>query len=101
MIRRGKSAAMNWQLYRESAPEDTLFHLDELSSPYVIIEKSMKDLTPEEITMCARQCWEYSAHTHLRRVRVMYTPISNTRLGKEKGSFFILNLSDVHYVSRP
>jgi predicted ribosome quality control (RQC) complex YloA/Tae2 family protein len=97
MILTGKSAKDNWEILRSSDPDDTIFHLDDLSSPYVIIDQPMETLTKDQILECAQYCWSHSRHTHLKTVRVLFTPTDNTRMGKTVGEFVIVNPSKVNY----
>lgn len=86
----GKSAEDNWNIYRNSELTDVIFHLDKFSSPYVIINVPINELTKEQIQMAASMCKSNSKYKNLKNLGVMYTSISNTKLGDTVGSFIIL-----------
>ena len=85
----GKNAADNWKIYKESSQADTVFHLDKFSSPYVIVNLPIAELTPEHINTAAELCKSKSKYKNMSNIGVMYTPISNTILGDALGSFII------------
>ena len=85
----GTSASENWLLYRKSRQCDTIFHLVKYPSAYVIAPIPMEDLTKEQILEAATLCKSKSKYKNLPNLAVMYTPISNTILGMELGSFVV------------
>lgn len=85
----GKNADHNWNLYKESGQTDTIFHLDKFSSPYVIVNVSLGDLTKEQIYAAALLCKSKSKYKTMNNVGILYTSISNTSLGPKTGSFII------------
>lgn len=87
MIKIGKNKEDNWKIFDESSETDTLFHLDNFPSCYVIINKSINDLSMEEITKCANICRDKSKY-HFT-LKVFYTSISNLQKGDEIGSIII------------
>ena len=85
----GKNAENNWNIYRASERSDTIFHLDKFSSPYVIVNVPITELTTEQIYMAAYLCKLKSKYKSYNNIGVLYTSISNTSLGNEIGSFNI------------
>jgi hypothetical protein len=87
----GKNALDNWKIYKEASQRDTVFHLDGLTSPYVIVNRTMDELTTQIINTAADLCKSKSKHKHLHNLKVLYTSISNTRLGDAIGSFVVIS----------
>jgi hypothetical protein len=85
----GKNAINNWEIYKASNQTDTIFHLDKFSSPYVIINIPITDLTKELIYIASILCKSKSKYKTLPNIGVLYTSISNTILGIKEGSFII------------
>jgi hypothetical protein len=85
----GKNAESNWSIYKVSSPNDTIFHVDKLSSPYVIVNIPMDKLTKEQIYAAAILCKSKSKHKSCHNLEILYTPISNTYLGDKVGLFII------------
>ena len=85
----GKNAETNWQIYKASSQTDCIFHLDKLSSPYVIVNIPADMLTTEQIYIIGSICKSKSKHKNVPNISVMYTPISNTMLGNNVGEFII------------
>lgn len=87
----GKNAGDNWLIYKNSSQMDTVFHLDKYSSPYVIVNQSIDQLTKNQILTAAVLCKSKSKYKNLKNISVLYTPIANTKLGNKEGSFIIKN----------
>lgn len=87
----GTSASTNWDMYRHCMQTDTIFHLNKFSSPYVIVNLPINQLSNEQILAAAIICKRKSKYKNVPNVGVIYTPISNTVLGNEIGSFVIRN----------
>lgn len=85
----GKNAENNWNIYQASNRSDTIFHLDKFSSPYVIANVPITELTSEQIYTAAYLCKLKSKYKSYNNIGILYTPISNTNLGNEIGSFNI------------
>lgn len=85
----GKNATDNWKIYKESSHFDTVFHLDKFSSPYVIVNVPINELTMEQIMTAATLCKSKTKYKNVPNIGVMYTPIANTVLGLKLGSFII------------
>ena|ERR1700747_714764 len=88
IIKRGKNAKNNWEIYDEAEQFHTIFHIDNLTSPYVIINLPMNELTNQQIAECGNLCKEHSKHKHIK-VTMLYTEISNTYKGNVLGQFII------------
>ena len=85
----GKNKEDNWKIYKESNQNYTIFHLDKFSSPYVIVNIPINDLTAAQINNAAQLCKSNSKYKNLPNLGVMYTSISNTKLGTNIGSFVV------------
>ena len=85
----GKNAEDNWKIYRESSQTNSIFHLDKFSSPYVIVNVPVEDLTNQQIYTAADLCKSHSKYKNVPNMGVMYTSISNTHLGKKPGAFIV------------
>jgi len=84
----GKNAQNNWDIYRAASQTDTIFHLDNQPSPYVIVSKPVDELTKTEIITAAQLCKAKSKFANTS-ITVMYMSISNTYLGEKVGLFYI------------
>ena len=87
----GKNSVNNWEIYRESNKNDTIFHLDKFPSPYVIVNIPILELSIAQINYAAQLCKLKSKYKNLPNLGIMYTPISNTKLGTEIGSFVVIS----------
>ncbi len=85
----GKNADSNWSIHKASEPSDTIFHVNKLSSPYVIVNVPIDKLTKEQISAAAILCKSKSKHKSCPALEILYTPISNTYLGDVPGLFII------------
>jgi predicted ribosome quality control (RQC) complex YloA/Tae2 family protein len=89
----GKNAEDNWNIYRKSSQTDVLFHLDKFSSPYVIVNVSIDEITKELIMKAAQLCKGKSKYNNVPNIGVFYTSISNTKLGDKVGSLTLKSKS--------
>ena len=88
----GKNAKENWKLLDSAEPDDIWFHLDNSSSPYVILEVKNLDSIPSSIISdCAKLCKERSKSKDLKNVSVIYTTVSNLKKGDSLGSVYLSN----------
>lgn len=88
----GKNAKENWKLLDSSEADDIWFHLDNSSSPYVILEVKNLDAIPYSIiTECAKLCKNRSRSKDLKNVSVIYTTVSNLKKGDALGSVYLTN----------
>jgi predicted ribosome quality control (RQC) complex YloA/Tae2 family protein len=94
----GRNAKNNWDIYKKSDELDTIFHLDNNPSPYVIINKPITELTKNEIIHASELCKSKSKFKDHDKVTVLYTSISNTFLGKVIGSFCIKSISEKYTI---
>ena len=86
----GKSAKENWELFDEAEPTDIWFHLDDCSSPYIILElPENTQLTKDTIIKCAKLCKSHSKEKNSTRSSVIYCPIKNLKKGKTMGTVFL------------
>lgn len=86
----GKSAKENWELFEQAEPNDLWFHLDQSSSPYVILEVvDGIQINPDIIIKCAKLCKSNSKEKNSTRSSVIYCPIKNLKKGKTQGTVLL------------
>lgn len=86
----GQSAKENWKIYDDCEPDDIWFHLDDFSSPYVIIKNyNYNELSNTTYKKVACICKSNSKMKNINKVSVIYTPIGNLLKGKAVGSVII------------
>ena len=86
----GKSAKDNWQLLDKAEPHDIWFHLDNTSSPYVILEVKNFDTIPTSVIReCANLCKGNSKNKKDVNTTVIYTEVSNLKKGDKIGSVYL------------
>ena len=90
----GENERDNWNILKDSEPDDIWFHLDDESSPYVIIRNDfIQPFSDSTIVLAAETCKKRSKLRDKERVRVIYCNVSNLKKGKEIGSVNILDYS--------
>jgi predicted ribosome quality control (RQC) complex YloA/Tae2 family protein len=88
----GKNAKDNWNILDEAEPCDIWFHLENTSSPYIILEvKNYDIISLDIITECAKLCKEKSKEKQSNKVSVIYTTVSNLKKGNNLGSVHLLD----------
>jgi predicted ribosome quality control (RQC) complex YloA/Tae2 family protein len=88
----GKNAKENWKILDSAETDDIWFHLDNSSSPYVILEVKNLDAIPLSIIgECAKLCKNRSKSKDLKNVSVIYTPVCNLKKGDVLGSVYLTN----------
>ncbi len=86
----GRNAKENWQLISQMEQYDIWFHLNNQSSPYVILEiRNNSEPSYEELLEGAKLCKQYSKAKNDKSVEVIYCPISNLKKGKELGQVIL------------
>jgi len=93
-IEMGVDAQDNWDLIDKSEENDIWFHLEDESSPHVVIHvqddiKKKKDLSKKTIKYAALLCKQNSKMKSERKVSIIYTQIKNVKKDKEIGSVII------------
>ena len=86
-IKIGENSKDNWDLLDSSSQNDIWMHLDNLSSPYVIINNQ----NPKKsiINYAASLCKYYSKYSNLKKAKVIYTFVKNIKKGKKEGMALI------------
>ena len=92
----GENAQDNWKLLTSSKQQWVWFHLDKVSSPYVILTKSIKDLKNEHLDKSWKEyiikacilCKENSKYKN-NKVKVIYTNVKNISKGNNVGEAII------------
>jgi predicted ribosome quality control (RQC) complex YloA/Tae2 family protein len=88
----GKNAKENWNILDSAEGDDIWFHLDNSSSPYVILEVKNLDPIPFSIINdIAKLCKSRSRSKDLKNVSVIYTTVSNLKKGEALGSVYLTN----------
>lgn len=93
----GKNAKHNWELIDSAKPDDIWFHVDSYPSSHIIINLigiTSKDFIKENksiIRDCASNCKSKSKAKDEKKVKIIYTQISNIKKGKDIGSVIILD----------
>jgi predicted ribosome quality control (RQC) complex YloA/Tae2 family protein len=86
----GKSAKENWQLLDNAEQCDIWFHVDNASSPYVILEiKNLESIPTSVISECAKLCKSGSKNKNDSNISIIYTTVSNLKKGKLLGSVYL------------
>jgi predicted ribosome quality control (RQC) complex YloA/Tae2 family protein len=98
VIRYGMNAKGNTRLIENAEGCDVWFHVDEYASAHVICEREspLSPLSDSVIRFCADLCVERTPalkRQGLKKVQVVYTPVSNLKLGKAPGEVEIKNTS--------
>jgi predicted ribosome quality control (RQC) complex YloA/Tae2 family protein len=92
----GKNQYHNWVIIEEADGDDLWFHVDSMPSGHVILaSEAPKSL----MKMCARICKERSKAPSNRKVRIVYTKVSNIFLGKHPGEVRIKNASSCKFLT--
>jgi len=95
----GKNAVDNWKILSEADQTDTIFHLDSLPSPYVIVKKPMDELEKADIIAAAVTCKSKSKFKSIPKVTIMWTSVNNVTKGKVTGEFCIKASSKVKTIT--
>jgi predicted ribosome quality control (RQC) complex YloA/Tae2 family protein len=91
----GKNAKDNWKLLDNAEADDIWFHIDNASSPYVILEVKNLDHIPDNIiSECAKLCKSRSKDKDSKNVSVIYTVVSNLKKGENIGSVYLIAKPD-------
>ena len=85
----GHNASNNWEILSKAKQNHIWFHLDNFSSPYVILQKTLKECTKNEIKNAATTCKKNSKYKNLPNVSVIYCEIKNVKKGSTVGQAII------------
>jgi predicted ribosome quality control (RQC) complex YloA/Tae2 family protein len=86
----GKNARENWDILDNSEQFDVWFHLDNTTSPYVILEVKDNNPIPETvITQCAQLCKNNSKSKNIKNTKVIYCEVSSLTKGNKLGSVLL------------
>lgn len=90
----GRSAKENWALLDSTEPFDIWFHLDNQSSPYVILEiRDNSEIDFNILVEGAKLCKQYSKAKNDKNVVVIYCPVENLKKGKKLGEVILMKPS--------
>jgi predicted ribosome quality control (RQC) complex YloA/Tae2 family protein len=88
----GKNAHDNWNILDNSEAFDIWFHVDNSSSPYVILEVKDNNTIPDQIIdECAKLCKNNSKSKTSKNVPIIYCEVSNLAKGSKLGSVVLKN----------
>jgi predicted ribosome quality control (RQC) complex YloA/Tae2 family protein len=74
----GENAQDNWSLIDSSDPNDVWFHTNDYASSHIVVSNNNNLKLPKQvITRCACICKAHSKAKSLKKVEIIYTPISN------------------------
>ena len=84
----GKNAQENWDLISDSSQNDIWFHLDNFSSPHVVltVPSEIKKIPKQLITWCAVLCKIHSKYNAIKKVPVIYTEIKHVKKADKVGA---------------
>jgi len=94
----GRFAQENWNLIDESNENDLWFHLDDISSPHVILKTNninKNKISKNVIKACAIYCKQYSKLKSNNNVSVIYTEIKNITKTNIVGSVITTNIKKI------
>lgn len=102
----GSNRIENWKLLDNSYDNDIWFHLDNESSPYIILTScdpkylnDINNIDKSTLIYCANLCKSNSKLKDLtKKVDVIYTTINNLKKGKKSGSVIIQDLDKVNNI---
>ena len=99
----GDNAEDNWIILNSSKQSWVWFHLDNLPSPYVILEISLKKLKKSDlnwknyINYGCSLCKEHSKFSN-QKVRVMWTLCKNVSRGTKVGEAIVSGKTNIIYL---
>lgn len=89
----GENNKENWELLKRSRKKNLFLRLSDFPvendimlfpSPFVILSTySVKEIDEKVVVESARVCWEHSAYSGLKGVKVDVTTVSNVGVGKK------------------
>ena len=94
----GKNAQENWNLIDSSNENDLWFHLEDTSSPHVILQTNdtnKNKISKNVIKACAIYCKQYSKLKSIKNVVIIYTEIKNVKKTNIVGSVIISNIKKI------
>ena len=100
----GTNAKENWDLIDGAEPDDLWFHVDDFSSGHVLIKERFDTKTnlqqihyPNQIISIGSQyCKSQSKFKDKKKLKIIYTQISNIKKGKTIGSVYVRNSSYIY-----
>lgn len=85
----GKNAQENWDIITKASQNDIWFHLEDFSSPHVILrveDTKLKVVPKILINKCASLCKQHSKYNKINKISIIYTEIKNVKKGDKVGS---------------
>ena len=100
----GTNAKENWDLIDLAEPEDLWFHVEYFPSGHVLIKERFEAKTnlhqihyPNQIISIGSQyCKTQSKYKDKKKLKIIYTQISNIKKGKTIGSVYVGNSSHIY-----
>ena len=90
----GKNAKGNEEIIKLSNQNDTWFHIDNISSPHIILQNNGDTLSKRSLNFIATMFQEYKNNLPYK-YNVIYTQIKNVKLTSTLGS---VNLSNINRI---
>jgi predicted ribosome quality control (RQC) complex YloA/Tae2 family protein len=94
----GKSAQENWNLIDSSNENDLWFHLEDYSSPHIILKTNNTNknkISKNVIKACAIYCKQYSKLKSDSNISIIYTEIKNIKKTNIVGSVITSNIKKI------
>jgi len=92
----GKNSKGNEEIIKTSHLEDTWFHLENLSSPHIIL-KNEGDIIPKRyLNQVAGMLFEYKKNAP-KNSNVIYTKVKNVKLTNILGTVIPRNIKIIHF----
>lgn len=86
----GQNAQDNWNIIDNALPQDVWFHLQDFSSPHVILKNHeflRITLIPKWLLIeCGIVCKKRSSHKKDKNIDIIYTFVKNIKKGVDVGS---------------
>jgi len=95
-IKVGENAQENWKLISDAKQYHLWFHLDNVTSPHVILELPSKTdkISKSTILYAASICKNCSKY-HNNKINISYTQIKNVKKGDKIGSVYTSNTQKI------
>ncbi len=91
----GQNSKDNWEIIDNASDHDIWFHLEEFSSPHVILRMTedikLKAVPKWLLIECAIACKQKSSQKKMNKVTIIYTNIKNVKKAEKVGSVTTFN----------
>jgi predicted ribosome quality control (RQC) complex YloA/Tae2 family protein len=91
----GQNSQDNWDIIDNASDYDIWFHLEEFSSPHIILrmteDTKLKTVSKWLLIECAIVCKQRSSQKKVNKVSIIYTNIKNVKKAEKVGSVITSN----------